>query len=90
MMLQDLKALGLAIVQARKNASLTQQDLARALHMSRATISGIENGTVGEIGIRKVLAICGTLGLELVARPRHARPTLDDLREERRERAART
>ena len=77
-------AIGTAIKEARKQAGLTQQALAQALHMSRATVSGIENGTVPEIGIRKVIAICAMLGLELVARPAQARPTLEELRDERR------
>ena len=77
-------AIGTAIKEARKQAGLTQQALAQALHMSRATVSGIENGTVPEIGIRKVIAICAMLGLELIARPARARPTLEELRDERR------
>jgi transcriptional regulator with XRE-family HTH domain len=49
--------------------------------MSRATISGIENGTVSEIGIRKVEAILNLLGHTLAVVPRSRRPTLDDLKE---------
>jgi transcriptional regulator with XRE-family HTH domain len=52
--------------------------------MSRATISGIENGTVPEIGIRKILAICAALGLELLAQERTKRPTLQQLMQEQR------
>jgi len=84
MMHSEFEALGTAIEAARKQAGLTQQALAQSLHMSRATLSGIENGTVPEIGIRKVIAICAMLGLELVARPAQARPTLEELRDERR------
>ena len=79
-----LEALGTVIEAARKQAGLTQQAVAQSLHMSRATLSGIENGTVTEIGIRKVIAICAMLGLELIARPARARPTLEELRDERR------
>jgi HTH-type transcriptional regulator / antitoxin HipB len=84
MMHFGFEALGTAIEAARKQAGLTQQALAQSLHMSRATLSGIENGTVPEIGIRKVIAICAMLGLELIARPAQARPTLEELRDERR------
>jgi hypothetical protein len=49
--------------------------------MSCATISGIQNGTVSEIGIRKVEAILNLLGHTLVIVPRSRRPTLDDLKE---------
>ncbi len=48
--------------------------------MSRATLSALESGTISELGIRKVLAICSVLGLELVIQPQvHKRPTLHTL-----------
>ena len=50
--------------------------------MSRATISGIENGTVSEIGIRKMLTLCAALGIELVAQKKTRRPTLQQLMQE--------
>jgi hypothetical protein len=37
-----------------------------------------------EIGVRKVLALCAALGLELSATARRARPTLQELRDEQR------
>lgn len=66
---------------ARHGAS--QASVGAPLGMSRATISGIENGTIPEIGIRKVMALCDALGLELVIRQKHARPTLQQLQAER-------
>ncbi len=66
---------------ARRGAS--QASLGASLGMSRATISGIENGTIPEIGIRKVMALCDALGLELLIRQKHARPTLQQLQAER-------
>ncbi|MNL60294.1 hypothetical protein D3C87_1840920 [compost metagenome] len=49
--------------------------------MSRATISGIENNTLSEIGLRKVEAILNGFGYELTAVPRQSkRPTLDILK----------
>jgi transcriptional regulator with XRE-family HTH domain len=53
--------------------------------MSRATVSGIENGTVPEIGIRKVLSLCTALGIELVAQEKTRRPTLQQLLQEQRD-----
>jgi transcriptional regulator with XRE-family HTH domain len=47
--------------------------------MSRATLSAIENGTVPEIGIRKILALCDALGLELISQQKSKRPTLQQL-----------
>ena len=79
-----LADIGAAIAAARKAAGRSQAELAGSLRMSRATISGIENGTIREIGMRKVLALCAALGLELSATARRARPTLQELREEQR------
>jgi len=61
----NLNDIGQHIAQARKRQKLKQSSLATQLGMSRATLSGIENGTVAEIGIRKVLSVCAALGLEL-------------------------
>ncbi len=61
----------------------SQAAIGASLGMSRATISGIENGTIPEIGIRKVMALCDALGLELVIRQKHVRPTLQQLQAER-------
>jgi HTH-type transcriptional regulator / antitoxin HipB len=58
--------------------------------MSRATISAIENGTIAEIGIRKVMALCEALGLELRVVPEKRRPTIHELREEQRAAKLRT
>jgi HTH-type transcriptional regulator / antitoxin HipB len=83
-MQNTLKSIGSAIATARHAAAQSQETLARSLGMSRATISGIENGTVQEIGVRKLLALCGALGLELTVRRKGSRPTLQDLRAEQR------
>jgi len=79
-----LEDIGKAIREARKQQGRSQDHVARALGMSRATISAIENGTVVEIGVRKVIALCSELGLALSVGPETRRPTLQDLRAERR------
>ena len=76
--------MGRALRSARKAARRTQADLARSLGMSRATISAIENGTIAEIGVRKLMALAAALGLELALGPRSRRPTLAELRAEHR------
>ena len=81
MTLQDI---GQTIARTRKRKKITQASLAAALGMSRATVSGIENGTVPEIGIRKVLSLCTALGIELVAQEKTRRPTLQQLLQEQR------
>lgn len=74
--------LGKKIKQTRKERKLSQADLAELLGMSRTTIGQIENGTVGEVGVRKLIRILETLGLEMRVRAAGQPPTLDELREE--------
>lgn len=76
-----MDTIGTTIRNLRKARKYTQADLAKMLQMSRATISGIENGTVSEIGIRKVEAILNLLGHTLAVVPKGRRPTLDQLKE---------
>jgi len=72
-------------VGARQGAGTPKEgEVAAPLGMSRATVSAIENGTVSEIGVRKLMALCASLGLALSVAPRGQRPTLIELREEQR------
>lgn len=80
----DLSEIGSLFRAARHQHRRTQADLARALGMSRATLSALEGGRCGEIGVRKLTALLQTVGLDLFAAPQKGRPTLDDLRAERR------
>lgn len=75
--------IGDKIRKERKLRKLSQEKIARALGMSRATISQIESGTVQEIGVRKLMRILDYLDLELRVRPSGAPPTLDELREQK-------
>lgn len=83
----DMFEIGEMLRASRKARPASQEALGNSLGMSRTTISRIENGTIPEIGIRKVMALCESLGLELVVRPRHARLTLQQLQAERIEHA---
>ena len=74
--------IGEQIRQARKMRKVSQIQLAKALGMSRTTIGQIENGTVQEIGVRKLIRVLEYLGLELRVRPAGKPPTLEELREE--------
>ncbi|MGC5703904.1 helix-turn-helix transcriptional regulator [Pseudomonas sp. NFXW11] len=77
-----MESLGHLIRNLRKEHKLTQQALAQQYGMSRATISGIENNSLPEIGLRKVEAILNGFGYELSAVPRaRQRPTLDSLKQ---------
>ena len=60
----NLQILGMQIKQRRLRAGISQAALARLAEVSRATINGIENGTIKEVGVNrlnKVLAV--SLGL---------------------------
>ena len=74
--------IGSEIRTARKFRRLSQADLAKGLGMSRSTISQIESGTVQEIGVRKLIRILDSLGLEIRIRPAASPPTLEELQEE--------
>ena len=74
---------GQLIRDAREHSDFTQAELARRLGMSRATISRLENGTIEELGVRKLALLCDRLGLEIVVRPRRP-PTLHEAYEQNR------
>jgi transcriptional regulator with XRE-family HTH domain len=76
-----LFSIGKEIRKARRGRKLSQAELARRVGMSRTTIGQIENGTVQEIGVRKLVRILEFLGLELRVRPSGMPPTLDEIRE---------
>lgn len=80
----QLSDLGPLLKEARQKAKLSQEQLAQPLGMSRATISAIEGGRCEEIGFAKLVALLDMVGLELMVAQRKGRPTIDDLREERR------
>ena len=80
----DLPEIGRKLKDARVQSGRSQEALSKLLGMSRATVSAIESGRCKEIGVRKLIALLEQVGLELLAAPRRARPTLDDIRLERR------
>jgi len=71
--------IGTNIRRERKRRNMTQFQLAELLGMSRTTIGQIENGTVQDIGVRKLIRILEVLDLELRVRPAGAPPTLEEL-----------
>lgn len=82
---------GRQIRAARQKAGLSQAALAASLGMSRATISQIETGVIGEIGVRKLASLCDRLGLALRVEPLvRTRPTLHDIYARNREERAAT
>lgn len=75
-----LSVLGSEVAQRRKDARLTQLELARKAGISRATLDALENGRSGELGFSKISKILAVLGLALRVQDAKAkRPTLDEL-----------
>jgi transcriptional regulator with XRE-family HTH domain len=74
--------IGKKIREVRKSRKISQAELGKILGMSRTTIGQIENGTVQDIGMRKVIRLLDHLGLELRVRPTGKPPTLEELRDE--------
>ena len=74
--------IGKHIRQERKKRKMSQATLASMLGMSRTTIGQIENGTIQDIGIRKLIRVLEIFDLELRVRMAGTPPTLDELREE--------
>ncbi len=77
----DMIEIGRLIRDARKRMGHSQQALGAMIGMSRATISGLETGKITEVGIRKVIALCAALGLEVNVETRQRYPTLQALRQ---------
>jgi transcriptional regulator with XRE-family HTH domain len=84
----DLKEIGHRIRATRRSLKLSQATLARQLGMSQGAISGIELGTIAEIGVRKLMRLCDALGLELHIQSQQKRPSFDELQRELRDEKA--
>lgn len=80
----QLADIGPLLKAARRKAKLSQEQLASPLGMSRATISALERGRCVEIGFAKLTALLEMVGLQVSVAPRKGRPTIDELRAERR------
>ena len=79
----DFKTFGKKIATLRKEKSVSQEQLAKDLNISRATISSLENGTSSDVGIKKVLYILDYLGYDLTCKEKSPFPTFEELRDER-------
>ena len=82
-LIMNMIEIGSRLRSARQARGLTQDELARLAGVGRTSLSQLENGTIGEIGVRKILRVCAVLGLELQVMPEGRLPTLDDLLAER-------
>ncbi|WP_404363693.1 helix-turn-helix domain-containing protein [Marinobacter sp.] len=68
------------IASLRQQQRISQQTMAERLGISRATVSAIENGRAGDVGVRKLMKILDYLGYELTVREKSPFPTLEELR----------
>ncbi len=75
----DIEEVGEQLRARRKALGMSQTEVAALNRVPRVTLSRLENGKLPEIGIRKVMAISATLGLELTLNVASQRPTLQDL-----------
>lgn len=63
----NLREIGQIVKARRVSLGLSQQRLARLANLSRATINQLENGTLADLGVAKLAALLGVLGLQLEA-----------------------
>lgn len=64
-----LQEIGYQVRQARGASGLTQAQLATAAGVSRTTLNRLENGLFPDLGISKLQAILGEVGLALTIQP---------------------
>lgn len=79
----DFNKFGKSIAFIRKDKKISQEQMAKDLNISRATISSLENARTVDIGIRKILQIIDYLGYELSFKEKSAFPTFEELRDEK-------
>jgi len=76
-----IQELGQEIIVLRRAEKVSQQVLADAIGVSRATINALENGRSHDVGIRKVMKILDFFNCELSIKPRTRFPTFEELRD---------
>ena len=76
----DVNEFGHKISVLRKRQKIRQEQLAKDLNISRATISALENGHSSNVGIKIILQIVDYLGFELSLVEKSPFPTFDELK----------
>ena len=77
----NFKEIGLAVTEFRRGQRISQQLIADATGLSRATINALETGRAGDVGLRKVIKVMDYLGYEIQLKEKSNFPTLEDLRD---------
>lgn len=75
----DYIDLGKELSSLRKSRNISQQTLAKDLHISRATISNFENGSSPDIGLKKILQMFDYLGYEITLKEKSPFPIFEDI-----------
>ena len=75
----DFQEIGLEITELRRGQRFSQQCVADATGLSRATINALETGRAGDVGLRKVIKVIDYLGYEIQLKKKFKFPTLEDL-----------
>ena len=70
---------GTQLAKLRKNKNISQQTMAKDLHISRTTLSNFENGISADIGFKKVLQMFDYLGIELHTKDKSPFPVFEDI-----------
>lgn len=65
----------------RQAQSISQQQMAEHLGISRATLNAFENNRAADIGLRKVIRMLDYLGYEFSLREKSPLPTFEELRD---------
>ncbi|OJX30604.1 MAG: hypothetical protein BGO74_03550 [Burkholderiales bacterium 68-12] len=66
----NLQEIGQMVQTRREALGLSQDRLARLCGLSRATINQLENGTLADLGVAKLMALLNLLGIELCTQAR--------------------
>lgn len=65
----QIHEIGQLVQEKRTELGLTQDQLGHMASVSRATINGLENGNLPEIGFSKLSNLCSVLAIDLTAKP---------------------
>ncbi len=64
----QLREVATQVRERRRTLGLSQRGLAKLAGLSRATINQLENGTLGDLGVTKLVNVLGLLGLSLAVK----------------------
>ncbi len=78
----NYQELGVQLATLRKSQKLSQQSLADAVGISRATLNALEKGRSVDIGIRKVMKVLEYFDQELCVKQKTHLPTFEELKNE--------